>query len=99
MNKFKSIIVIASLVFVALYPENSSADVVKLENEKAIFKPLSNRQAQAAAKMVKHYGYSCDSISKFKPLILSDGFNLICNKWRYEYDLVNVGGKYIVKPQ
>lgn len=64
---------------------------VRIEKSDSVFQ-ATEHQAIAGANIVKASGYRCDSISKFKPLILSSGFHLICNNWQYEYELKDVGG-------
>jgi len=63
-------------------------DAVKSERKEA---------AQAAVKIVRLYGYRCDSISSFQPFIMGGGFTLNCNSYRYTYELEDVGGRIVVK--
>ena len=56
-------------------------------------------KAQAAATMVKIYGYRCDSISSFMPFILSAGYKISCNNYRYSYELEDKGGRWVVTVQ
>jgi len=75
------------------------AHAVKIPVEKsdAIYQSLSYSQAEAAAGIVQLNGYRCNSISKFKPLILDRGYHLICNNWQYSYTIKDKGGKMIVE--
>lgn len=59
-------------------------------------KPERKVKAQAAAKMVKIYGYRCDSISAFRPLIFGTGYAISCNNFSYSYDVKDVGGRWVV---
>ena len=56
----------------------------------------SKEGAQAAAKLVRAYGYRCDSITAFQPMVFSSGFTLKCNNFRYSYDIKDVGGRWTV---
>lgn len=71
--------------------EVRAVDGIRIETSDAVFQ-ASTSQAISGANMVKERGYRCNSISKFKPLILSNGFHLTCNNWQYEYELRDVGG-------
>lgn len=53
-------------------------------------------QAQAAASLVKAYGYRCDSISSFLPHNFSRGFTLRCNNFSYKYLIEDKGGRWTV---
>ncbi len=53
-------------------------------------------QAQAAASLVKAFGYRCDSISAFQPFIMSRGFTLRCNNFSYKYLIEDKGGRWTV---
>ncbi len=48
------------------------------------------------AAMVRLYDYRCDSISSAQPWVLSHGFTLVCNRFRYEYEIQDKGGHWIV---
>lgn len=52
--------------------------------------------AKAAAKLVKIYGYRCDSISSFMQSPWSGDFTLRCNNYRYKYIIKDKGGRYVV---
>ena len=48
------------------------------------------------AAMVRLYGYRCDSISSAREWLLSYGYTLNCNGFRYEYELRDKGGNWVV---
>ena len=59
-------------------------------------KSSSKKQAQAAANLIKAYGYRCDSISAFQPFIMGGGFTLRCNNFSYKYLIEDKGGRWTV---
>ncbi|MGP0902925.1 lysozyme inhibitor LprI family protein [Serratia sp. CY76391] len=40
--------------------------------------------------------YKCDSVSAFRPLMMSNGYSLICNKYSYKYEIKDNGGNVSV---
>jgi len=52
-----------------------------------------------AVGMIRASGYRCDSISVVRPFILSRGFTVLCNNFRYEYDFSDRGGNWVVELQ
>jgi hypothetical protein len=50
----------------------------------------------AMISLVRRNGYRCDSISSVRPFIMSEGYTLICNEFRYTYELADKGGRWIV---
>lgn len=49
--------------------------------------------------MIRAYGYRCDSVSAMRPFVFSRGFTVVCNNYRYEYDLSDRGGNWVVELQ
>ncbi|EPX6937743.1 hypothetical protein ACW0Z6_000938 [Vibrio alginolyticus] len=45
------------------------------------------------------YGYKCDSISTIREMILSRGFEVVCNNFYYEYEIEDQGGNWVVTLQ
>ena len=41
-------------------------------------------------------GYRCDSISHFRSMFFSYGFVVSCNRFRYDYEIEDRGGHWIV---
>jgi hypothetical protein len=60
--------------------------------------PLAERlkAAREAASLVRANGYRCESISAFRPFLWGNGYNLVCNEFRYEYDVEDKGGRWQV---
>jgi hypothetical protein len=53
------------------------------------------RAAGEAASLVRADAYRCDSISAFRPFLWGNGYKLVCNEFRYEYD-EDKGGRWEV---
>ncbi len=63
---------------------------------------ITQSQADASAALVRASGYSCASISniiKHTPFSKRAGVTLTCNKFKYEYAIEDVGGKWQVTVQ
>ena len=45
---------------------------------------------------IRATGWRCDSISSVRPLILSRGYVFVCNSFRYEYEIKDRGGNWVV---
>jgi len=56
----------------------------------------SQEQKEAAKQMIKLYGYSCSYVNSMYPFLMSEGYNVYCNGFRYSYEIVNKGGKWSV---
>jgi len=55
--------------------------------------------ADPAVGMIRASGYRCDSISAMRPFVFSVGFTVVCNGFRYEYDIEDRGGNWTVELQ
>lgn len=60
----------------------------RFEGEQGIF--------DSAANLIRAFGYRCDSLSAFRPFIMSRGFTVVCNKFAYTYELQDRGGNWVV---
>ncbi len=60
--------------------------------------PLADvlKAADQAAGLVRANGYRCDSVSAFRPFLWGLGYKLVCNEFRYEYDVEDKGGRWEV---
>jgi hypothetical protein len=47
--------------------------------------------------LVRASGYRCDSISGLRQFLASRGFTLVCNRFAYEYEIEDKGGKWRVE--
>jgi hypothetical protein len=57
---------------------------------------VTDRQADSLAEIVRQSNYRCDSISAATHWVFSEGFTLHCNDLRYEYDISDKGGHWVV---
>lgn len=46
--------------------------------------------------LVRAYGYRCDTVSHARPLFFKPGFEIQCNNLRYQYQVVDRGGRWVV---
>jgi hypothetical protein len=53
-------------------------------------------QADELAAIVRETGYRCSTISSATHWVFSEGFTLYCNNLRYEYDIADKGGNWVV---
>jgi hypothetical protein len=49
------------------------------------------------AALVRDNGYHCDSVSAARPYLFTRGYNLVCNRFSYSYDIEDKGGNWVVK--
>ena len=68
--------------------------VIYIDDETKIAVMLN--AAGEAAGLVRANGYRCDSISGFRPFLSGNCYNLVCNEFRYEYDIEDKGGRWEV---
>lgn len=44
----------------------------------------------------KSYGYKCDTVSSARPFMNDKGYQLNCNNYRYEYEIEDKGGNFVI---
>lgn len=64
------------------------ATISDFENPRAVITELVG--------LVRAYGYRCDSVSHARPLFFKPGFEIQCNNLRYQYQVVDKGGRWVV---
>lgn len=52
-----------------------------------------------AMKLIKAYGYRCDTYSDSVFKEWSQEYSIHCNNYRYHYIIKDVGGRYVVEVQ
>jgi hypothetical protein len=52
----------------------------------------TDRQRNAAQSMIRRRGYDCATVDTMCPYILSEGFTVSCNNFRYVFEIENHGG-------
>lgn len=83
-------------VVVVIGISSSFAQSVTVEPDASIYKDINNRQLELLVALIKAYGYRCDSVSAARPFLLSYGFTVLCNGYRYEYEIEDKGGNWVV---
>ena len=58
---------------------------------------VTEGQRAAAKKLIGLHGYECRTIDQMCPYIMSEGFSVYCNDFRYVFELENHGGIWSVK--
>jgi hypothetical protein len=56
----------------------------------------TQKQREAAAQMIRGFGYDCRAADSICPWVWSEGFTVACNNFRYEFDVANHGGRWSV---
>ena len=59
-------------------------------------KDYAQKLANEASALIRRAGYKCDSISSLQRWLLSAGFDVVCNQFRYKYELEDKGGRWTV---
>ncbi|PHM17210.1 MAG: hypothetical protein CJD30_07385 [Sulfuricurvum sp. PD_MW2] len=57
---------------------------------------VTDAQKIAAKELISANGYTCDSIDGMNRFFTSEGYHVYCNDHRYNYDIENKGGNWIV---
>lgn len=48
-------------------------------------------------RIVRAGGHPCDSVTAARSFLMSDGFELICDKWAHHYEVTDVAGQPAVE--
>ena len=108
MNKFWICLVFIVLVVLVVgkdkNPDNSNDKKfthVLLEKGASVSKSLEENpdSLYEIVRIIKSYGYKCNSISGAYLKSFSKGVNVFCNDFYYQYLLENRGGNWVVKPK
>lgn len=62
-----------------------------------VSKDVSDTQLDAMVGLIILHGFRCDSISSARPMLLSVGFVMHCNGYRYSYNIEDRGGNWVVE--
>ena len=84
--------VILTLALVLASPVTHSASI---DTDAMIDTSVGSDGAIALATLIRINGYSCSSISAVVRES-SDDFTVVCNNWRYSFQVNNRGGKWSV---
>ena len=79
-------------------PENRVSSQVPIEPDAVLIDHSADtiHDINELVRLVRTDDYRCDSVSSFRPLIFSQGFQLGCNNFAYTYDIQDKGGHWIV---
>jgi tetratricopeptide (TPR) repeat protein len=67
-----------------------------LEAGAIISSNVTSAQVEALRELVRLHGYRCDSVSAAAAWLLSPGYTLTCNRYRYRYSVEDKGGIWTV---
>jgi hypothetical protein len=92
---------LAVVVFLSLAARPLSA--APLEDDAIYPSDWGRSRAQAiaddASMLIRRARYRCDSVSSLRPWFSGDGFTIFCNDFRYEYEIEDRGGRWVVTVQ
>ena len=57
----------------------------------------SKEHAIVAAELINAFGYRCNSVSSIRGALRGGGHIVHCNNYRYQYHIVDIGGRWTVK--
>ena len=103
MKPLTQLVAVGFLAVLACLINGAAAQNIPIEKD-AIISDTKNfprskllQLADPAAAMIRAMGWRCDSISSITPFIFSVGFTVVCNHFRYEYELKDRGGNWVVE--
>lgn len=68
-----------------------------VESDAIIDRDISQQIIDAGAGLIRANGWKCDSVSAARPFLFSRGVSIVCNKFRYSYEIADRGGNWIAK--
>ena len=71
---------------------------IRIESDAVISPKLQGEPQffEDTVKLIRAFGYKCDSISAARPMISSRGFEFVCNDFAYDYEIEDKGGSWWV---
>ena len=75
---------------------SSFAQDVRVEAAAIISEGVERQQINDTANRIQAHGHKCDSISAVVPFALGTGYNVSCNDFTYNYDVVDKEGTWTV---
>lgn len=84
------------MVCILLIPGSINAQNVPIDKDAIIHENFTRAHVDTMAQLIRAWGYRCDSVSAARPFVFSAGFSVICNNWRYDYEIEDRGGNWIV---
>lgn len=90
-------------VTVSGYTDNISSAMAgpKIEEKAILFddSPQSKELIGRLVEIVRSFNFACETVSAARPMFMTRGFVLTCNKFSYTYDIRDMGGRWQVAPQ
>ena len=90
----KKNVVFFAVAFFSIF--SAQAQNIKLDSDAKISTDVTEKQVKALVGFVRANGYSCQTVSAVTPFAFSEGWTVICNQWRYRFEVANNGGKFSV---
>ncbi len=59
--------------------------------------PISMAAVDEAVRLIRAYGYRCDSVHRMTKFVWSRGFTVFCNKGLYHFEISDKGGRWVVE--
>lgn len=91
-NKLVASTIIATSLFVV---SMSVMAATPIEPRAVIDRELSPQIIEGMTALARGRGYSCDSVTVARKMLVGNGFVLVCNNARYEYEIEDKGGNWI----
>jgi hypothetical protein len=94
MKKFAVLVLTAIVLFIPI----TSFGGTPIENSVLINQKLRQNPdvLESLVTFTKAHGYRCDSISAADILMLSRGYELVCNNFAYKFLIKDKGGKWVI---
>ena len=92
--KFTAIIMLAALAMPTTLSAQSIEPNALIPASQGYSEEHLQKMSLLGAQMAQEAGWKCDTVSAFSPFILSRGFTLNCNRYRYEYEIEDRGGNW-----
>lgn len=73
-----------------------SAQNVKIDHDAIGTQRYSMEELYFVVALINLYGYQCESLSQVHEPFWGEGYNVICDRWRYDYEIRNKGGQWSV---
>ena len=86
----------AAMTVTAFSYAQAAPKIAPIETNAIMGKNVSNDTVDFLVASTRLAGYKCDSVSAAFIWNFSVGFDLSCNRFRYKYEIVDKGGKWIV---
>lgn len=66
-----------------------------LEPDAKLYIPVEGKDVAAFVKIIRHFGWRCDSVSSIVALSAHFGADVACNHNLYSYEIKDLGGHWV----